>query len=164
MGKISKAFALLLVLIIAMSILTVAKAQNDPSIPIPAIPQFTLKITEHSLDIPSSLSTDPYTGENITHPAEHYEWKTIDIAIKKQSHSYDLYFSVEMRGHFSQDWLPLGYVQQYDDNLETDLSYIPRNQTYPPNSSGILDVPLGVQLDFRVKAWTRRRPCWRCGR
>ena len=154
MGKENKLLLFLLVAVLACSSLLMVQPVNAQTITKPAIPEFTVKVTEHSIDVPVSFSTDPYTGKNITHLAEHYEWITIDISIKKQSHSYDLYFSVEMRGHFSQNWLPLAYVKQYDDNIATELSFVPQNQTYPPTSSGILDVPLGSQLDFRVKAWT----------
>jgi hypothetical protein len=80
----------------------------------PAIPEFTLKLVNHSFDIPTTYSIDPFTGENKTIQGNHWEWTTLDITITNQkfsgitnysSLSYSgLMFNVRFKGHYSQDW------------------------------------------------------------
>jgi hypothetical protein len=70
------------------------------SIPTPSVPEFALKFSEHSFDTPITYSTNPYTGENVTNPASHYQWKTIEVTIKNQPASYDFYYNIRIKGHF----------------------------------------------------------------
>ena len=68
MGKIGKASALILALIVAMLCLTVSivKTANAQTIPKPSVPEFTITVNDHSYYEPAttpSYYTDPYTGE-----------------------------------------------------------------------------------------------------
>lgn len=69
MGRTSKTLALLLTLTIAMLclILLTAKPANAQSTPNPTVPQFTIKITDHSYNIPPTYGIDQFTmnGEHL---------------------------------------------------------------------------------------------------
>ena len=54
------------------------------SIPKPSVPEFTVKAVSHPYDVPTTYSTDPYTGETITHEGYHVENKSIEVWIKNQ--------------------------------------------------------------------------------
>ena len=48
----------------------------------PSVPEFTVKLVAHPYDVPTTYSTDPYTGETITHAGYHMENKSIEVSIK----------------------------------------------------------------------------------
>jgi hypothetical protein len=103
MDRISKTFALLLTLIIAISCLTLlVKPANAQTIPIPATPQFTIKFVNASYTV---TTTDSYTGQSQTQLTEN---NSIVITIKNQPFDYSnnglpyqIYFNVRVKPHFS---------------------------------------------------------------
>ena len=72
---------LLLIIMLASSLITVELAFAQ-SITKPSLPEFTVKLVEHSYDVPTTYSIDKYTGENVTHSGYHVENKTIEVSIK----------------------------------------------------------------------------------
>ena len=60
MGRLSKSFALLLVLIMALSSLglLIIKPACAQSIPQPSVPEFTLKVVQDSFNVPISYSIE----------------------------------------------------------------------------------------------------------
>src|SRR3990172_3290742 len=79
----NKKFVLLLILILTASSLTAVNLANA-SIPKPSVPEFTLKLVDSSYDEPTTYSTDPYTGKQVTHEGYHVESRTIELKIKNQ--------------------------------------------------------------------------------
>jgi hypothetical protein len=121
MGNTRKTSTFLLCLIIAISCLTLqtvkpANAETDikAPVPIPAVPEFTIKYVDHSYDVPTTTTsqTDPYTGKVTTETHEGYHVKnfTIDIAIKNQAFpsSIDgnvlaIRYHIQTKGHFQNE-------------------------------------------------------------
>jgi len=109
----SKRPALLIIAILALSSLIMVESAFAQSITKPSVPEFTVKAVEHPYDVPTTYSTDPYTGETITHEGRHVENKSIEIWIKNQpftpyddaeGHEVNLYYNVRVKGHFEEDW------------------------------------------------------------
>ncbi len=98
MSSISKTFTLILILIVAVSSLSLItiKLASAQTIPKPSIPEFTVHYADRSNDVPANTSIDPFTGKTVTNPAQHIENQTI-------SSSDYLYYEIRMKGHFSQE-------------------------------------------------------------
>jgi hypothetical protein len=122
MGRTSKIFALFLTLTIVISCLALlmVKPANAQTIPKPTLPQFTVRLVDHSYDRPATTptyTTDPYTGEQkqVTpgSPSYHIENKSIEITIKNQPFApyndsngnyIGLYYNIRFKGHYGTDW------------------------------------------------------------
>ena len=158
---------LLLILILTASSLIVVKLTHA-SIPTPSVPEFTLKYVDHSYDVPTTYSIDPYTGENVTHAGYHVENKTIEVTIKNQlSTPYVevggerawLFYDVRFKGHF-EDWgfynaTSFGDYQDYvlmADSEYTVISYFLQENADDYSGHVTGDVPSGGQIDFQVQA------------
>lgn len=162
MGTTSKTSALFLTLIIAMSFLTllIVKPVNAQSIiPRPSVPQFSLKLADHSYDVPpvTTTTSDPYTGEQVTHTTSgyHVEKKTIDVIIQNQfldisvknAINSSIYYNMRYKGHYESTWKELSWNQGNSGTLviqsdsQTTVISIP-STGYPDNA----------QLDFQVQA------------
>jgi len=50
----------------------------------PAVPEFTVELVDSSYDVPTTYSTDPYTGKQVTHEGYHVAKRTIEVRIKNQ--------------------------------------------------------------------------------
>ena len=182
MSKIGKTFALFLILLIAMSCLTtLVKSVSVQSAPYPTpypqiskpdVPQFTVRLIDSSYDIHAYNSTDPYTGQTVTHPSQHIEARTIEIRIENEgftpfevklgTSNWTVYFqyNVRWKGHSEKDWHEIygasnGFLPR-DEGSETVYS----NQGTYSSSEGLKMTTLGMyttfppnsQLDFQVQA------------
>jgi len=83
----------------------------------PSIPQFSVKITDISYDMPSFATTtvDPFTGEETvtTHPKYHEDRTLTEVSIRNQPFTryidaygkeYRLYYYVEFKDHSDENW------------------------------------------------------------
>jgi hypothetical protein len=169
-----KSLSLLLILSLTISsllMLSLASAETKP-----LIPQFTLKIVNHTYQIASISSTDPFTGKITTSPGGNIDWQTLDITITnqkydgKQVNEYGLYsgflYFVRYKGHYAVEWneepatnnfyFPYNSTSQYTlasfvlnqafEHLEEDG--VP-NTYVTPHSFGL---PAEGQVDFQVEA------------
>jgi len=119
----------------------------------PAVPQFSVKITDTSYDVPSSTTTtvDEFTGEKTatTNPEYRVGQLQTEISIKNQpfkpytdadGKEYRLYYRIETKGHFGDQWYPYRA-----DVFQTNSAYTTISQySGMPESAG--------QMDFRVAA------------
>lgn len=158
MGRISKSLSSVLVVCLLVLIMVgsaFAQTPTPPPVPTPkhSIPEFTLKLADHSYDVPPSTTTT-YTGKQTvtTQPGYHVENKTIDITIKNQpfvssSNLTNLYYDVRVKGHFEENWTEL---YPYSDDSRPDLQL----QSASENTliSTPQDYPAGGQVDFQVEA------------
>jgi hypothetical protein len=139
------------------------------STPKPSVPDFTVKLVNNWYDVPTTYSTDPYTGETVTHLGYRVDNITVELSIKNQPFDYSangltyhLYYNIRTKPHFVEDWTELypladGPNSPYDWDNES-WSY----STYvsaPPESNSdftILSLPAGypstAQVDFQVEA------------
>jgi hypothetical protein len=139
------------------------------STPKPSVPDFTVKLVNNWYDVPTTYSTDPYTGETITHPGHRVDNITVELSIKNQPFDYSangltyhLYYNVRTKPHFVEDWTELYPVADspnspYDwDNKSWSYS----KYVFAPSESNsdftILslpaDYPSNAQVDFQVEA------------
>jgi hypothetical protein len=136
----------------------------------PSVPQISsIKLVDSSYDVsPSSTTTvDQYTGKETTttKPGYRVNSLTIEVTIKNQlfipyidesakdpaygpnGKEYNLYYKVQVKGHFGENWRDFG-----------ELYVIQSNSGYTVVSSAIIgednivNYDAGSQLDFRVQA------------
>jgi hypothetical protein len=145
----SKRPALLIIAILAVSSLIMVESASAAIKP--SIPEFTVKLVVHPYDVPATYSTDPYTGENITHSGYHVENKTIEISIKNQpsvyGEDYTLYYNVRVKGSFENSWVEL---YSYSDSSPGNLP--PKTESQYTVLSLPADYPPKAQVDFQVEA------------
>jgi hypothetical protein len=164
-----------LILVSAVVFVPVQASTDSSSIPKPSVPEFTVTLVDSSYDVPTTYSTDEYTGETITHEGYRVERRTIELKIKNHPFSpfsiqeapqaaewnVNFYYNVRYKGHFSEDWHGLylvsdGYPPQELESEYTVLSY---KGGYSPTegmsleTSGIsTTLPAGAKVDFEVEA------------
>jgi len=145
MGRISKTYALLLTLIIAISSLTIltinpANARNPSPTPypIPSTPDFSVTITNSSYFVPVIYSTDPSTGQKIANKSYYsgyvdalnvtiqIENQPLALSIKSNEYSGFKYF-IELKPHNSANWTSLtGYLSGLGTYM-SGLGFLPSN-------------------------------------
>jgi len=176
MGSISKSFSLVLIVLLAVSSLMMAKpafAQTPPT------PVFNVSTITGSYTVPTTYSTNPYTGAKVTTQGYTVTYFNITFTIQNPpfftvqnppiTSSYmSYYYVLEYKGHYTSQWTPLVEV---DSNItifassgsqtvltlsgnpssnSITLQYV--NAPYPNADSGLIIVPLGGKVDFRLQA------------
>jgi hypothetical protein len=167
MGSISKSFSLLVIVLLAVSSLTIVKPAFA-QIPKPSVPEFTVKFIDASYFTPTTYSIDPYTDQNVTHPSYYVANKTITVSIKNQPFvsTYDssggfntsLLYNIRIKGHYVENWTNLYLVDDLPAKSNSDytvFSYVSEQ----PNCENtyvlgdiMTDFPMGAQVDFQVEA------------
>ena len=158
--KPQKNFALLTIFVLSASAMLMAIPSGVLAAN-PSTPEFSVAYVDHSYDVPVThwTTTDPYTGEQITHSSggEHVDNRTIDVTIKNQPFTpykdsttsnqiVNLYYNIRSKGHF-EDWSSASSghgqngVQAYT-SATTVISF----------NIGYWNVPQGGQIDFQVQA------------
>ena len=167
MGNIGKSFSLLLVLILAVSSLTVVKPAFA-QVPKPSVPEFTVKFIDASYYTPTTYSIDPYTNQNVTHPSYYVANKTIIVSIKNQPFvsTYDssggwntsLFYNIRIKGHYVENWTNLYLVDglPVKSNSDYTVFFYVSEQPYCENTYMLGDIttdfPVDAKVDFQVKA------------
>ncbi len=135
-------------------------------VPKPSVPEFALKFADHSYEIPTTYSTDPYTGENVTHAGYHVQSITLEVTIKNQPFvPYDeggwrieFFYNIREKGHYSEDFMELyrpsdGYpTQSNSEYTVVSLGTLGENGLSLATNAKMFDVPSGGQMDFQVEA------------
>lgn len=101
MGRTSKVFTLLIVVILAVSSLIMVESASAQSTPKPSVPEFTVQYIKTSYSV-----IDPYTGVS-----QKVDNSTIEVKIKNHPFtytnngtSYHLYYGVRTKPHFEGNW------------------------------------------------------------
>jgi len=142
-------------LVVAVFFGTVQAATDVSGISKPSVPEFTLKLADHSYDVPERTTStfDPYTGKTTaqTLPSCHVQNLTIDIIFRNQNfpstingYSTILYYDIAIKPPFTQDWYgpyDKGWFPAQTNSEYTTISF-PRS-----------DYPDEGQLDFRAQAY-----------
>ena len=141
MGSLSKSFTSVLILMVALSSLSLlmVKPACAQSIPKPSVPEFSVTFVEHEVLANTNHS---YIYVNVTinyEPLKYTDDKARD---------YTIYYQIRTKNHFATDWLPYdgyGYGQgsSSDNNVARvatlfDSSWTPSNGCF--------------QVDYQVKA------------
>jgi hypothetical protein len=163
MNRVGKGFALFIILIIAtysLSLIMVKPVNAQSTIPRPSVPQFTLKLADHSYDVPpvTTTTTDPYTGEQVTHTTSgyHVKRKTIDLIIQNQfleisvknAINSSIYYNMRYKGHYESTWKELSWNEGNSGTLVPQSDFQVTVISIP--STGY---PNKAQLDFQVQAF-----------
>lgn len=112
-----------------------------------SVPEWTVELVAYPYDVPTTYTTDPYTGETITHQGYHVENKSIEVRIKnqpftsyfdEQGHEVNFYYILNIKGHFEESWT------QSDRYSPSTSEYTVLNlpESYPAKA----------QVDFEVDA------------
>ena len=114
MASLGKVVSLIVIVVLAASGLLVVAAPARAAVPVPSVPEFTLKLASYPYDVAPTTYTDPYTGKTtITNYGYHSENISVVLTIKNQpfistldaSGNYtSLYYNVRFKGHFVDDW------------------------------------------------------------
>ncbi|MCL2134305.1 MAG: hypothetical protein FWH37_01960 [Candidatus Bathyarchaeota archaeon] len=167
MNPTDKTFTVLLIVLLVTNLLILSIVPaNAQATSKPSVPQFTVKFVDYSYDVPSVTSNtiDQYTGEKITNitPGYHIENKTIEITIKNQHFipyndskgiNYYLYFFVQSKGYFGDEWQDWGSTVQSIDLYGGGFqSWIPSLYSQGSIVSRPANYATGAQVDFRVEA------------
>jgi hypothetical protein len=154
MRLLTKTLPPLLIALLAASTLITVQSAFAQSTAKPPIPQFTLKFIDASYDVPTTYSTNPYTGENVTHQGYHVDNRTINISIENSNFasslgkSFFLYYNVQIKGHSVENWTNLF---SYVPNSPTGL--LPQSDSQNTIiSESVQSLPTNVPLDFRIQS------------
>ncbi len=148
---------------------TVQASTDVNGIPKPSVPEFNVTLVDSSYVTPSTNTTDPYTGQTVTHPSQHIEARTIEIRIKnvaftlleiENGYTAGFYYNIRWKGHSEEEWHVVchssdGFLSR-DSGAETVFSCQGEysstegltlttqviSATFPPNA----------QIDFQVEA------------
>jgi len=162
----SKYVALMLFALLTVSSLVMVEAISAQSVTTPSIPEFTVELVDSSYDVPTTYSTDPYTGETVTNEGYHVNRENIELKIKNQpftpytetgGQNIDFYYNIRIKGHFTSDWIELynpsdGFPPQSLDSEYTEFSYIWGGEANTNMGSKSIDLRAGAQVDFQVEA------------
>lgn len=156
------------VLIVLAAVFTVSLGHAETSILKPNVPTFTAKLVDHSYEVPTTASIDPYTGQTVNHPAHHVENSTIDLTIKNQPYTPILvhegtsnwtasfYYNVRVKGHYADDWMnvysPDTDYPKKSNSTYTVLTYSTRGDNGFDVGGRMLASNSGNQIDFQVQA------------
>jgi hypothetical protein len=86
MVNINKSASLLLILLIAASLVVMAKPATAQSIPKPSVPEFTVKYVDRSYYVPPVYGVDQYSGKTVqTGGGFTVTNKTLEVTIRGKS-------------------------------------------------------------------------------
>ena len=148
-----------LILILAASSMLWIESTSAQSIPKPSVPEFTVKQVDRSYDAPTTYTTNPYTGETITHQGYHVANLTIEVTIKNQpiqttTNGYNttgLFYNVQAKNHMN-NWSSAYNDEQNKYTIKPAASEH-TVVTFILNADGLCSSP-GSQVDIRVQAVT----------
>lgn len=159
MGIIDKSLALVLILIMAISSLSlmIVSSALAQSIPKPSVPEFTIKSIGPSFDIPPIYSSDSETGQIvIAENGYHIEYSAVEITITNQLLPISFY-NIRIKGHNQPD-------NYWNELFRADEGFLkPSNSNYTRTTIPVegaqnvgIVVPTGTQTDIQVEAMIGR--------
>jgi|WetSurMetagenome_2_1015567.scaffolds.fasta_scaffold00401_15 hypothetical protein len=155
-----RVFSIFIIGILAVSSVGSICSVQAQTIPQPSVPEFTIKITDHSYDIPPTYDIDQFTGQNITiQMGTHYQWKTLDFTIINQQDpsGYGLFYNIRYKGEYTTNWTELFHAGTYIAAQSEQYSIISflLSGSYPSSIFGDvyrLIIPVRATVDFQVAA------------
>ncbi len=165
MGCLSKGLALVLILIVAIS--TVSLLMVEPAgaqtLPKPSVPQSSINFAEHSYVVPEKISIDPFTGAKSTMQA--YTVINVTLTVTVTNSPLATAYLLEVKGHYTSDWdyLTMDYSMGGIINITAFASSGAQTVITLSGSGGSqvelgfsdhwsITVPSGGKLDFRLEA------------
>lgn len=162
MGKISKIFTLILIGVIAFSCLSLlsVKSTNAQITPKPSVPEFNLKFVDASYDVPKTHTTDPYTGQEITHQGYHVSKTNLIMTIQNQpsvyQYSESFLYNIQVKGHYEENWTQLYLNDQIpladSSSAQTVLTMGTLDENGLTLTGTSTVIPYKGMEDFRIQA------------
>ena len=129
------------------------KPATAQTIPKPAVPQFSIQVVDHSYDVPTTNTTDPYSGKQIINPGYHVNDMIVEGKIKNQHFTaygnIDFYYNISYRGHFAGEWRKL-FGSEDEDFLKQ--SYGSEYTSFNISRYNAIELHEGDQIDVRIEA------------
>jgi hypothetical protein len=168
MGKSSRYFSLILILIMAISSVSLFTAKPARAQTVP-VPTFTMSTETSSYEIPTTYSTDPYTGANVTNLG--YTLVSYNVSITIQNSPQATAYMLGVKGHDGSQW-NIPWIDEYNvtafasTGSQTVMTlYGDNNTSGQPNEIFLqygghwgINVPFGGLLDFRLQAVSGETP------
>jgi hypothetical protein len=166
MGFVNRFLAIMFACLVLASLLALSvKSAEVYAMDKPSVPQFVVKFVDYSCDVPPSTTTtvDQYTGEKITTntPGYRVENKTVEVTITNQHFTpytdanritYYLYYTVQSKGYFGDDWQDWGSTVQTKDPYGGGFWGATSEYLQGSLLSSPANYAAGAQVDFRVEA------------
>ncbi|XHH09533.1 MAG: hypothetical protein ACFCUE_02585 [Candidatus Bathyarchaeia archaeon] len=140
--------------ILALTVTPVIAGSN------PSVPEFSAAFIDASYDVPTTYSTDPYTGETVTHQGYHVQNRTLEVTIKNQPFTayeengqiINFYLNIRIKGAHTKEWINIyspdrGYLTQSNSEY-TKVAYSLDDNEFPFWDN----IPEGGTVDFQVEA------------
>jgi hypothetical protein len=164
MGSISKGFSLLVIVVLAVSTLTIVKPTwAQIGVTNPSVPEFSVQYETYTRNIPPTYGVDPSNGKAVITKAGYTEIeKWVRIVISNQpfipyndtnGNYIQLFYDARWKGHLDATWesIPDGiWFTQLSDSPRTGISI--GFKGYKGGADLILLDPTKSQIDFQVKA------------
>jgi len=175
----SKSATLLFITVLMLSSFIMVGCAFAESMPKPYIPEFTVKVRDHSYYVPPTYRTDPYTGTNeLIREGYVAQNGTIEVSIKPQlftqytdaeGNTIRLYFRIAYKGHSALGWNYYPPNDGFSGNYSQYFSASDSGSTntlfgfgeyefggedktiYTPPSLG--EISAGGKIDFKVEAF-----------
>jgi hypothetical protein len=165
MGVSFKLAALLFILALMASFLSMGESVSAQSTPVPSVPEFTVRYNKASYNITTSNNNETYTTQ--------VDNSTVELVIKNQpitstgNITYLMYYNVQTKSHFTQDWTELYPLTNHLSSwygsyvwyigATTTTAYLAQFTSLPATNSSftILSLPskdYPINTDFQVKA------------
>jgi len=130
-----------------------------------------VELVDTSYDVPTTYSTDPYTGKQVTHQGYHVARRTIEVRIKNQpftsytdgeGREIKFYYNIRIKGHYVEwgsEFDNVYYPYQMPTQSNSEYTVISYNSDrshpysfYLERTSRMLEVSPEGQIDLQVKA------------
>ena len=159
MNRIGKGFAVFFILIMAISSLSLILIKPAEAQTLPA-PNFSVKLIYGSYKLPTTYSTDPYTGATITNGGNTVQYRNLTLTITNVPNAN--WYLLEYKGHYDTKWTSL-----YTGGSNVTIHASSGSQTllvFFSSDSGIADpfsytidgmpgrFAPGDKIDFRIMA------------
>jgi hypothetical protein len=163
MSSASKTFALILILIITISGLSLAivKTVFAQSTPTPSIPTFTVQLVGPPTLVNTTYSLDPNTGQIVAKIGYTNEYGAVNITIKNQFFSNldgnTVYYNVRIKPDNANDWSNLYNANEPVFPQQTDSEYTILSINLVGSNGALIyvmapDIPVGAKIDIQVQA------------
>ena len=143
----SKSFALIPIVILAVSILIMAKPvfAQTPT-PTPSAPAFTLQLVGPSYTVPTTYSLNPNTGQVVAQIGYTNAYSYVEVTIKNQPLVFDysnvhligafgFYYNIQIKSHNSTNWS--GPYSPSDDDFLSSIKFgIHKRNNFYTGSNG----------------------------
>jgi hypothetical protein len=133
------------------------------TLPHPSVPQFSIKVVDYSYDVPTTYTTDPYSGKQISNSGYDVEDIRIEGKIKNQHFSpytisnpnststnlnIEFIYNIRYKGHFGNEWRQLFGSEDVDflkQNYNSDYT------TFNISRNNAIEFREGDQIDVQIK-------------